>query len=153
MLSDYQSKKADLYNILIGNIKKLVNFIDKEKHAIHYEKFKLYLRLKLKLKYIHRLLEFNKSQWLMAKTICWIQHTKRIEVEKNGDEVGEALYKLMNNAVNGKAIEDLRNRINVKLVSNRKHYLKWASKPSYMSHKIFDIDLFAIRKNKVANNT
>ena len=150
MLSDYQSKRADLYNILIGNVKKLVNFIDKEKHAIHYEKFKLYLRLKLKLKNIHRLLEFNKSQWL--KQYVEFNTQKRIEVEKNGDEVGEALYKLMNNAVYGKAIEDLRNRINVKLVSNRTHYLKWASKPSYMSHKIFDNDLFAIRKNKVANN-
>ena len=62
MLSDYQLKRTDLYNILIGNVKKLVNFIDKEKYAIHYEKFKL--KLKLKLKNIHRLLESNKSQWL-----------------------------------------------------------------------------------------
>ena len=56
----------------------------------------------------------------------------------------------MNNAAYGTAIEDLRNRIKVKLVSNKKYYLKWASKPSYMSHKIFDNDLFTIRKNKVA---
>ena len=47
-------------------------------------------------------------------------------------------------------MEELRNRIDVKLVSNKKEYLKWTSKPSYMSHKIFDNDLFAIRKNKVA---
>ena len=46
-------------------------------------------------------------------------------------------------------MENLRNRINVKLVSNKKDYLKWTSKPSYMSHKIFDNDLVAIRKNKV----
>ena len=43
----------------------------------------------------------------------------------------------------------LKNRIDVKLVSNKKDYLKWTSKPSYMSHKIFENDLFAIRKNKV----
>ena len=51
----------------------------------------------------------------------------------------------MNNAVYGKTMENLRNRINVKLVSNKKDYLKWTSKPSYMSHKIFDNDLVAIR--------
>ena len=55
----------------------------------------------------------------------------------------------MNNGVYGKIIENLRNRINIKLVSNRKDYLKWTSKSRYMSHKIFDNDLVAIRKNKV----
>ena len=46
-------------------------------------------------------------------------------------------------------MKNLRNRINVKLVSNKKDYLKWTSKHSYMSHKIFENDLIAIRKNKV----
>ena len=55
----------------------------------------------------------------------------------------------MNNAVYGKTIENLRNRIDVKLVNNKKDYLKWASKPSYILHKIFENDLVAIRKNKV----
>ena len=56
----------------------------------------------------------------------------------------------MNNYVYGKTMENLRNRIGVKLVSNNKDYLKWTSKPSYLSHKILDNDLVAIRKNKVA---
>ena len=42
-------------------------------------------------------------------------------------------------------MENVRNRIDVKLVSNKKDCLKWTSKPSYMSHKIFDSDLVAIR--------
>ena len=46
-------------------------------------------------------------------------------------------------------MENLRNRIDVKLVSNKKDYLKWASKPSYMSYKIFDNDLVTMRKKKV----
>ena len=51
MLSEYQLKITDLYNISIGNVKKLVpNFIDKEKYVIHYENLQLYLRLELKLK-------------------------------------------------------------------------------------------------------
>ena len=64
MLSEYQLKNADHYNTTIGNVKKLVpNFFDKKKYVIHYENLKLYLRLGLKLKNIHRVLEFNQSQW------------------------------------------------------------------------------------------
>ena len=59
----------------------------------------------------------------MAETICWIQHKKkRIEAEKNGDKDGKALFKLMNNAVYSKTMENLKNRIDVKLVSSKKDY-------------------------------
>ena len=54
-----------------------------------------------------------------------------------------------NNDVYGKIMEKLRKRIDVKLVNNKKDYLKWKSKPSYMSHSIFDNDLVAIRKSKI----
>ena len=47
-------------------------------------------------------------------------------------------------------MENLRNRINVQLVNKEKDYLKCTSKPSYMSHKIFDNNLVAIRKSKLA---
>ena len=46
-------------------------------------------------------------------------------------------------------MKNVRNRIDVKLVSNKKYYLKWTSKPRYMAHKIFDNDLVEISKNKV----
>ena len=68
-------------------------------------------------------------------------HKKRIEGEKNGDKDGKALSK--------KTIENLRNRIDVRLLSNEKDYLKCTSKPSYMSHKIFDNNLVAICKSKI----
>ena len=54
----------------------------------------------------------------------------------------------MNNAVYGKTMENFRNRIGIKLVSNKKDNLEWTFKPSYMSHEIFDNDLVAIRKNE-----
>ena len=55
----------------------------------------------------------------------------------------------MNNAIYGKTMENLRNGIDVKLVSNKKNYLKRTFKPSYMSDIIFENDLIAICKNKV----
>ena len=70
-------------------------------------------------------------------------------IKRNGDKNGKAQYKLMNNALYGKTMGNLRNITDVKLVSNKKDYLKWKSKPSYMSHKIFDNELVAICKRKV----
>ena len=65
-MHECQLKIADLYNIPIGNVKKLVpNFFDIEKYVIHYENLQLFLRLGLKLKiYVYRVLEFSQSQWL-----------------------------------------------------------------------------------------
>ena len=56
----------------------------------------------------------------------------------------------MNNAIYGKTIKDLRKRVDVKLVNNKKDYLKCTPKPSYMSHKIFDNNLVATCKSKLA---
>ena len=69
----------------------------KKKYVIHYENLKLYLRLVLKLKKIHRALEFNQSQLL--KQYVKFNTQKRIKAEVNGDKDGKALYKLMNNTV------------------------------------------------------
>ena len=55
----------------------------------------------------------------------------------------------MNNAVYHKKMENLRNRIDVRLINNEKNNLKWISKPSYMFRKIFDKNLVAIHKNEV----
>ena len=83
----------------------------------------------------------------MVKTIYWIQHAKRIKEEKNKDKDGKALYKFMNNAIYRKTMENLRNRIDIKLTNNEKDYLKSTSKLSYMSHNIFDNNLVPIRKS------
>ena len=91
-MSDYQLKIADLCNIPIGNVKKLVpNFFDKEKYVIHYENLKFYLRLGLKIKTIHHVLEFNQSQW--QKQYIEFNTQKRIEAEKNGDKDGVQINK------------------------------------------------------------
>ena len=74
-------------------------------------------------------------QWLKPYVEFNIQ--KRTEAEKTGSKERQALYKIMKNGAYGKTMKNLRNRIDVKLVSNKRDYLKCASKPSYMSHKIF----------------
>ena len=55
----------------------------------------------------------------------------------------------MSNDVYSNRVENVRNRIDVRLINKNKDYLKWTSKPSYMSHKIFNNDLVAIHKSKV----
>ena len=80
MLSDYQLKTVDFYNIPISNFKNLVpNFLIK-KYVVHYENLQLYLRLILKLKKMHCELEFNQSQWL--KPYAEFNLRKRIEAKK-----------------------------------------------------------------------
>ena len=67
MLSNYQLKIANFYVIPFGSVKKLVsNFFVKEKSVLHYENLQLYLRLGLKPKKKHGLLEFNQSHWVKA---------------------------------------------------------------------------------------
>ena len=54
----------------------------------------------------------------------------------------------MINSLYGKTTEKLRKRINVKLVNNPKDFLKYTSKPTYISHKIFGKDYAAIHDVK-----
>ena len=55
----------------------------------------------------------------------------------------------MNTVAYGKTMENVRNRIDVRLASNEKDYLKWTSKPICMSQKVFDNDLVVTRKSKI----
>ena len=80
-------------------------------------------------------MEFNQSQWL--KPYVEFKTQNRIEAKKYRIKVGKALYKLMNNTAYGKTMENVRNRIDVRLVSNKKGYLKWTSELGYISQKIF----------------
>ena len=121
---------ADFYEIPMSNLL-VSDFLDKEKYMLHYENLQLYLILGLKLKKINRVLEFNQSQWL--KPYVEFNTKEIMEAEKEGDKDGKALFKLMNNAVYGKAMENFRKRIDAKLVNNEKDYVQCTSKPSYMS--------------------
>ena len=57
----------------------------------------------------------------------------------------------MNNPVYGKTVENLRNRIDIRLVSKEKDCLKWTSKPGYMSNKTLGNDLVKLSKSSYIN--
>ena len=72
----------------------------------------------IKTKKIHQVLEFNQSQWQNStQKKSWIQHTKKNRSRKNSDKDVETFQKLMN-AAHGKTFQNLRNIIDVRLVSN-----------------------------------
>ena len=58
------------------------------------------------------------------------------------------LFKLMINSVYGKAMENFRKKINVKFVNNKKDFLKYTSKPTYVTHKLFNKNFAAIHEIK-----
>ena len=115
---------------------------------IHSKNLQLYLRLGLNLDKVRHVLGFTSSQWL--KPYIELKTQKTIQAEKNNDKNGKALYKLMNNAIKGKTKENKRNEISEQVVKNKKDYLKCTSKPSFMTHKIFNNNLVAKRKSKLA---
>ena len=74
------------------------------------------LETRIKTEKIQRVLEFNHSQWL--KLHIELNTEKSIEAGKNGGKDGKAFYKLMNNAIYGEKMENLRNKMHVKLVKS-----------------------------------
>ena len=102
----YSKCDSDFYSIPTGTVTKLLpNFFYKEKYVLHYQNLQLYLKLGMKLKEFHCALEFNQSQWF--KPYVEFKRQRRIEAEKSGDKDGKASYKLINNAVYGKTMENL----------------------------------------------
>ena len=144
MLSDYSQKIAEKFKISTGLVHKLIPTLGKkEKYVLHIRNLQLYMHLGLKLTKIHRVLKFNQSPWL--KQYIDFNTQKRTNA-KNPFE--KDFFKLMNNSVFGKTMENIRKRVNVKLVTDEKKLLKWASRPTFVSSKIFNENLVAVHKIK-----
>ena len=60
----------------------------------------------------------------------------------------KGFFKLMINSVYGKTMENLRKRINVRFINNEKDFLKYKSKPTYVTHKLFNKNFAAIHEVK-----
>ena len=144
MLSEYCKKIQNKFNISTGLVHKLIPTLsNKEKYVLHYRNLQLYLDLGLKVNKVHRVLEFNQSPWL--KQYIDFNTQKRTQA-KNSFE--KDFFKLMNNSVFGKTMENIRKRVDVRLITDEKKLLKMASKPTYVSSKIFNKNLVAVHKIK-----
>ena len=123
----------------IGNVEKLIpNLWDKEKYIVHHENLKLYLELGLKIKKIHRGIKFREEPWMKS----YIALNTRFRTEAKND-FEKDFFKLMNNSVFGKTMENIRNRVDVELV-NREKGEKLAAKPNFRHCTIFDEILIAV---------
>ena len=120
--------------IKIHKCKKLVCYLhNKKKYVVHIKSLKQALNHGLKLKRVHRIIEFNQKAWLKPYI--------NMDTEKD-------LFKLMNNAVFGKTMENIRKHRNIKLVTTDKKRNKLVSGPNYHTINYISEDLSIIEMNK-----
>ena len=130
--------------IEVNKVDKLIpNLWNKKKYILHYENLKQYLSLGLKLNHIFRGIKFEESQWL--KKYIALNTDLRT---KATNEFEKDFFKLMNNSVLGKTMENIRNRVDIKLVNNKKQTEKLSAKPNCNHCNIFNEDLVAIHMKK-----
>ena len=92
---------------------------------------------------MHRVIQFNQKAWLKSYIVM---NTKLKTKAKNNFEKHQ--FKLMNNAVFGKTMENVRKHRDIKLVKTDKRRYQLASEPNYHTTKYFSENLIAIETKK-----
>ena len=130
-----------------NRVEKLIpNLRNKTKYVIHYKNLIQCLKAGLKLKKIHRGIKFIESEWM--KPYIEMNTNLRTQAKNNFEK---DFYKLMNNAVFGKTMENIRNRVNVKLVNTEERLKKLTAKPNLKSPpKIFSENLASVHLKKTS---
>ena len=119
------------------------NLFNKKKYVAHINSLKQALNHGLKLKKIHRIIEFNQDAWLK---LYIDMNTELKKAAKNDFE--KDLFKLMNNSVFGKAMENIRKHRDIKLVTTEKKRSKLVSEPNYYTINLISEDLSIIEMKK-----
>ena len=134
----------------VNKCKKLAcNLFNKKKYVVHINALKQALNHGLKLKKIHRVIEFNQEAWL--KPYIYM-NTELRKAAKNDFE--KDLFKLMNNSVFGKTMENIRKHRDIKLVTTDKKRSKLVSEPNYHTINLIseDLSIIEMKKTKVKMN-
>ena len=150
---DYPSKLQNLHSdlpflperMVINNTKKLVcNLNDKKNYIVHINVLKQALDHELKLKKVYRLIEFEQEAWLKE----YIDINTELR-KKATNHFEKEFFKLMNNAVFGKTMENVRKHRDLKLVKSDKKRNKLVSEPNFHTMKLIDNNLTIIEMKNV----
>ena len=134
----------------INKCKKLVcNLFNKKKYVTHINSLKQALNHGLKFKKIHRIIEFNQEAWLKPYIDM---NTALRKAAKNDFE--KDVFKLMNNSVFGKTMENIRKHGDIKLVTTDKKRSKLVLEPNYHTINLIseDLSIIEMKKTKVKMN-
>ena len=145
-MSDYQKSLIKDLDLAPPDSKKLLLTLeDKKNYVVHYRNLQFYLKQGMKLKRMHRVLEFEQERWM--EPYIWMN----TEFRKNAkSDFEKNFYKLMNNSVFGKTMENLRNHVDIKIVRNNEtdKIRKLVTSPLYSRHVMFSNDLVGIHMHK-----
>ena len=152
---DYPNELQNLHSdlpflperMVINNTKKLVcNLHDEKNFVVHINVLKQALDHGLKLTKVHRVIEFDQEAWLKE----YIDVNTELR-KKASNDFEKDFFKLMNNAVFGKTMENVRKHRDIKLVKTDKKRNKLVSEPNYHTMKLTDNNLAIIAMRKVKN--
>ena len=129
----------------INGVEKLIpNLYDKKKYIIHIRALKQAIDHGLILEKIHRCIRFRQSAWMKE----YIDFNTRLRTAAKND-FEKDFYKLMNNSVFGKTMENIRNHRDIKLVNNKEKYLRTVMKPNFKSGTLLGPDLMGCEMGKI----
>ena len=116
----------------------------KKRYVIHIRALEQALKHGLLLECIHRAIEFKQSAWIKED----IDFNTKLRTAAASD-FEKDFYKLMNNAVFGKTMDNIRKHRNIKLIMNREAYLNVVMKPNFKSGVQLSSNLMGCEMGKI----